>query len=166
VFADVGRLGTGTELLPVLRAADAVLLVARAELEQLAHLRERLRRLVAGPDPELGPGAARRVGVVLVSADRARAVATRTEQLLRSSGLPVRVLGTLAEDSRGAARLAGAGRAGRTTLVRSIRSVLPAVRELAGATLEAEVEAEAGAEAEAEAEVTSVDGAEAAGVRR
>lgn len=143
VFADLGRLGSGQEVLPVLRAADAVLLVARAELEQLAHLRERLRRLVghggSDSEAELGPGAARRVGVVLVSDARDRSVASRTEQLLRSGGLPVRVIGTVADDARGAARLAGGGRAGRTTLVRSIRGLLPGVQELTGAPAGVEV---------------------------
>ncbi|MFI7586919.1 hypothetical protein ACIB24_07575 [Spongisporangium articulatum] len=141
VVADVGRLGPTRSLTPLLRAADAVLLLARAELEGLAHLRERVRRLIGGETDsgELGPGAARRVGVVLVSNERA--VAARTEQLLRSGGLPVRVLGTVADDARGAALLGGGGRAGRTTLVRSVRTLLPAVHELVGATATTELTA-------------------------
>src|SRR5687768_10756897 len=43
VFADCGRLGPASPAMPVLMQADAVLLLARAELEELAHLRERLR---------------------------------------------------------------------------------------------------------------------------
>ncbi len=132
VFADCGRLGPTSPALPVLPQADAVIMLARAELEELAHLRERLRLILA----TLGAagGYPTRVGVVLVAGDRDRAAAPRTEQLLRSSGVPVPVLGTIADDPSGAAKLRGAGngRAGRTTLVRSIRSLLPAVAALAG----------------------------------
>ncbi|HST82143.1 MAG TPA: hypothetical protein VLL08_10455 [Kineosporiaceae bacterium] len=135
IFADVGRVGPSSPAMPVLMQADAVLLLARAELEELAHLRERLRFLTAIlPSRYAGPA---RVGVVLVAAERDRAAGPRTEQLLRASGLAVPVLGTIADDARGAARLRGlhGGRAGRTTLVRSVRSLLPAVTALTGNAL-------------------------------
>jgi hypothetical protein len=130
VFADCGRIGPASPAMPVLLQADAVLMVARAELEELAHLRERLRFLAATLPRRSATGP--RLGVVLVAADKDRAAAPRTEQLLRSSGVPVPVLGTVADDPRGAAKLRGigSGRAGRTTLVRSIRSLLPAVAAL------------------------------------
>jgi hypothetical protein len=135
VFADCGRLGPSSPAMPVLMQADAVLLLARAELEELAHLRERLRFLTATlPGRYAGPA---RIGVVLVAGERDRAAGPRTEQLLRASGLAVPVLGLIADDPRGAARVRGlhGGRAGRTTLVRSIRSLLPAVMALTGSTL-------------------------------
>ena len=132
VFADCGRIGPASPTMPVLMVADAVIMVARAELEELSHLRERLRFLTATL-PSRYSGRAR-VGVILVASERDRAAGPRTEQLLRSSGLPVSVLGTIADDPRGAAKLRGLGngRAGRTTLVRSVRSLLPAVRVFAG----------------------------------
>ena len=132
VFADCGRIGPASPAMPVLLVADAVIMVARAELDELAHLRERLRFLVATL-PSRYSGRAR-VGVVLVAGERDRAAGPRTEQLLRASGVAVSVLGTIADDARGALRLRGLshGRVGRTTLVRSVRSLLPAVRMLAG----------------------------------
>jgi hypothetical protein len=132
VFADCGRIGPSSPAMPVLMVADAVILVARAELEELSHLRERLHFLTATL-PSRYSGRAQ-VGVILVAPERDRAAGPRTEQLLRSSGIAVPVLGTIAHDSRGAAKLRGlgSGRAGRTTLVRSVRSLLPAVRVFAG----------------------------------
>src|SRR6187402_1268995 len=68
VFADCGRLGPASPAMPVLMQADAVILVAKAELEELAHLRERLRFLTATlPGRYAGPA---RVGVVLVAKER------------------------------------------------------------------------------------------------
>jgi hypothetical protein len=132
VFADCGRIGPASPAMPVLMQADAVILLARAEVEELSHLRERLRFLTATlPGRYNGPA---QVGVILVARERDRAAGPRTEQLLRSSGLAVPVLGTVAEDARGAAQVRGlhGGRAGRTTLVRSVRSLLPAVITLVG----------------------------------
>jgi hypothetical protein len=134
VYADCGRLGPSSPALAVLPQADAVVLLARAELEELAHLRERLRLLSAVLNSSGGYAAQPRLGVVLVAGDRDRAAGPRTEQLLRSSGVPVPVIGTIVDDPSGAAKLrgAGSGRAGRTTLVRSVRSLQPAVVALAG----------------------------------
>jgi MinD-like ATPase involved in chromosome partitioning or flagellar assembly len=132
IFADCGRIGPASPVLPVLAAADAVIIVARAELEELSHLRERLRFLTATlPTQYSGQS---QVGVVLVATERDRAAGPRTEQLLRSSRVAVPVLGTITDDPRGAERLRGlaGGRAGRTMLVRSVRSLLPAVRALTG----------------------------------
>jgi len=93
VFADCGRLGPASPAMPVLMQADAVILLARAELEELAHLRERLRFLTATlPGRYAGPA---RIGVVLVARERDRAAGPRTEQLLRASGLAVPVLGAI-----------------------------------------------------------------------
>jgi hypothetical protein len=132
VFADCGRIGPASPALPVIRQADAVILLARAEVEELAHLRERLRFLASAIGGRY-PGPAR-LGVVLVASERDRSAGPRTEQLLRSSGLPVPVLGTMADDPRGAARLRGVGngRAERTTLIRSVRALVPEVVALAG----------------------------------
>ncbi|HEU5023571.1 MAG TPA: hypothetical protein VFV01_01490, partial [Spirillospora sp.] len=47
VIADCGRLGAGTPLTELLREADLVVLLTRATLEQVAHLRERVAALAA-----------------------------------------------------------------------------------------------------------------------
>jgi hypothetical protein len=130
VFADCGRVGPGSPAMPVVMQADAVLVLARAELEELSHLRERLRFLSATlPARYAGPA---RIGVILLARERDRAAGPRTEQLLRASGLAVPVLGTIADDPTGAARVRGLrnGRAGRTTLIRSVRSLLADVRTM------------------------------------
>jgi hypothetical protein len=142
IFADCGRLGPVSPALPVLTQADAVILLARTELEELAHLRERLRFLSTVLPGSREPGKPVRVGVILVAPERDRSSATRTEQLLRSSGIAVPVLGTVADDPRGAASLRGlGGRAGRSTLVRSVRSLLAPVAALAGLPTPAPVKA-------------------------
>ena len=130
VFADCGRVGVGSPTLPVLLAADAVLLVSAADLEQLAHLRARLRFLREVLRGGRGQVA---LGVVLVAPERDRGVAAETARLLAASGLPVPVVGTVADDPKGARllRAAAGGQAGRSTLVRSVRTLLPAVRALA-----------------------------------
>jgi MinD-like ATPase involved in chromosome partitioning or flagellar assembly len=138
VFADCGRVGPSSAVLPVLTSADAVLVVARAELEELAHLRERLRFLTG-----LMPSAAAtrtRIGVVLITTERDSAATGRAQRLLASAGLNVPVIGRIADDPKGAAVMRGvrAGRPGRTLLVRSARSLLPAVLSLAGGPLRAE----------------------------
>jgi hypothetical protein len=132
VVADCGRVWPGSPVLPVLQAADAVLVPARAELEDLAHLRERLPMLTAALPP--APATGGRLGVVLLAGERERAAAvTRTRQLLRAAGLRVPVVGSVADDPRGADVLRGMrhGRPGRTLLVRSARTLLPSVLALA-----------------------------------
>jgi hypothetical protein len=132
VFADCGRVGPASAVLPVVTASDAVLVVARAELEELAHLRERLHFLAElMPSPSVDSS---RIGVILISGERDRAAAERAQRLLASSGLNVPVIGRIADDPKGAAVLRGvrAGRPGRSLLIRSARSLLPGVLALAG----------------------------------
>jgi hypothetical protein len=132
VVADCGRLSPRPPTLPVLAAADVVLLVARSATDQLAHLRERVRAL----HEELrgATGTAPRLGVVVIAPERERQVPADLQRLLDGSGLAVRVLGVVADDPRGADVLLGRARgsAGRTTLVRSVRALLPSVIELSG----------------------------------
>ncbi|MCE0535655.1 hypothetical protein LWF15_09035 [Kineosporia rhizophila] len=132
VFADCGRVGPASPTMPVLHQADAVIVVARPELEELAHLRERLRFLNSAVPGRFAGRA--QIGVVLVAPERDRAVAGRTEQLLHSSGVGVPVLGTVALDQKGAEALRGMNRSrlARSTLIRSVRSLLPSVSLLAG----------------------------------
>jgi hypothetical protein len=132
IYADCGRVGPAAPTMPVLHQADAIIVVARPEVEELAHLRERLRFLNSAVPGRFAGRA--QIGVVLVAPERDRAVAGRTEQLLHSSGVGVPVLGTMAEDQKGAEALRGMNRSrlSRSTLIRSVRSLLPSVSLLAG----------------------------------
>lgn len=132
VVADCGRLAAPAAAPPLLRSADAVLLVARTDVASLAHLRERVRAVAEARGvrrPPAGRPAAGAVGVVLVAPQRERGVDAEVQRLLDAAGLPGRVLGTVADDPKGALVLAGAARGapGRTDLVRSVRGVAPAV---------------------------------------
>jgi MinD-like ATPase involved in chromosome partitioning or flagellar assembly len=131
VFADCGRVAAGSPAMPVLAAADAVVLVTRAQVEALAHLRERVRVLA----DQAGAGTVRPpIGVVVVAPEKDhRPVVSDVQRLLDAAGLAGRVLGAVAWDVRGARLLAGAGRgsAGKTPLVRSVRALSTGVRALA-----------------------------------
>ena len=132
VVADCGRIGSGPVTLPVLAAADAVLLVARAATDQLGHLRERVRALHEEIRRTTGTGP--NLGVVLIAPERTRRAGPDVQRLLDAAGLPARVVGVVADDPRGAGVLYGTARgaAGRTTLIRSVRALLPAVAGLLG----------------------------------
>jgi cellulose biosynthesis protein BcsQ len=143
VVADCGRIGSVPVTLPVLAAADAVVLVARAATDQLAHLRERVRAL--HEEIRRTTGSSLTLGVVLVAPERTRQAGPDVQRLLDAARLPARVLGVVADDPRGAQILHGQARgaAGRTTLVRSVRALLPSVGALLGP---APVAARAGSE--------------------
>ncbi|RFU41552.1 hypothetical protein DZF91_11175 [Actinomadura logoneensis] len=131
VLADCGRLGAGSPLNELLREADMVVLLTRATLEQVAHLRERVTALTG----ELRGGPP--LGVVVLADPRdfrasiaeVDRVLTGTRQRLEARGgvptAPVSVLGGLALDPKGAELLSGqwGGRLDRTLLVRSAREV-------------------------------------------
>jgi hypothetical protein len=105
-----------------------LIFLARDSVEQLAHLRERLFAL----SPLVG--ASTKLAVVVVAPEKNRATMGDTQRLLSSSGLQVPVLGVLADDPKGARMLAGAeaGNSNRTTLVRSMKSIIPGVYGLLG----------------------------------
>jgi len=126
VVADCGRLTPGSPVLPVVAAADAVVLVVRPRVEAYAHLRERLRWLATVQ-------AGLPVGIVLVTDPRDHRSVTELSQLLGHSGQPVPVLGRLADDPRAADVLAGrvTRGIGRSLLVRSARQLTDPVRSLA-----------------------------------
>lgn len=125
VVADCGRLESGSTALPVVRAADALVLLARPRAEDLAH--------VAALLPEAA-GWCSTLRLVLVG-DR-----YRPAEVARELGVPV--LGRLPADARGAATLSGhAGlRHGpvRSALGRAAADVAAAIRsQLAGAAPQA-----------------------------
>ncbi|WP_019634991.1 hypothetical protein [Actinomadura atramentaria] len=133
VLADCGRLGAASPLTDLLREADLVVLVTRATLEQVAHLRERVA--VLAEELRGGPP----IGVLVLADPRAfrgsvaeveRIVAGTRQRLAADSaarpGRPaprVDVLGGLALDPKGAELLGGrwGGRLDRSLLIRSAR---------------------------------------------
>ncbi|MCP9950639.1 hypothetical protein LUX33_21010 [Actinomadura madurae] len=138
VIADCGRLGAGGPLADLLREADLVVLLTRATLEQVAHLRERVAALTA----ELRGGPP--VGVLVLADPRDfRGSIAEVDRILAgvrgrvqdpAQGPPppdVTVLGGLALDPKGAGLLSGSwgGRLDRSLLIRSAREV---AGELAG----------------------------------
>ncbi|MFG2089313.1 hypothetical protein [Spirillospora sp. NPDC048824] len=142
VIADCGRLGAGTPLTELMHEADMVVLLTRATLEQVAHLRERVAALTSelrgGPpvgvlvlaDPRDFRGSIAEVDRILAGVrGRARPMDAGAQQ-----GPPppdVTVLGGLALDPKGAELLSGrwGGRLDRSLLIRSAREV---AGELAG----------------------------------
>jgi hypothetical protein len=135
VIADCGRLGAGTPLTELLREADLVVLLTRATLEQVAHLRERVAALTAelrgGPpvgvlvlaDPRDFRGSIAEVDRIIVGARGRQA----PDPAVPAGPPPpeVRVLGGLALDPKGADLLSGrwGGRLDRSLLIRSAREV-------------------------------------------
>jgi hypothetical protein len=122
VLADCGRLGAGTPLIDLLHEAAMVVLFARATLEHVAHLRERVNVLA-------NPQAGQRVppiGIVVIADPRTyRSSLAEVGRVVASTRLPATVLGGFALDPRGAEMLSGqwSGRLDRTTLFRSAREL-------------------------------------------
>ncbi|MFA1539627.1 hypothetical protein [Actinomadura monticuli] len=134
VLADCGRLGAGTPLTELMREADMVVLLTRATLEQVAHLRERVGALTeelrGGPpigvlvlaDPRDFRGSVAEVDRIIAGA-RGRGQVPDPAQGPPPPG--VTVLGGLALDPKGADLLSGqwGGRLDRSLLIRSAREV-------------------------------------------
>lgn len=124
VIADVGRVWDASPALPLVAAADRVLLLAPATVEGLVHLKHRAMNLL----PTAPPGG---LGVaVLAPARSGPADAAAAAQVLEDAGCPAPVHGYVAYDSRGAAALY-AGRTGRrwryTGLARSMDPIAAAL---------------------------------------
>ncbi|HLR96402.1 MAG TPA: hypothetical protein VK053_17900 [Jiangellaceae bacterium] len=133
VLVDCGRVTPGTPVLPVITAADALVVVVRPSLDSYAHVRDRLRWL-SGPMQLEQPGAtgASSVGVLVVADPGERTVTQDLDRLLQHEGLPVRVLGRIGRDKRAAEALAGrwSRRLNRSLLMRSAREVRDSIAEL------------------------------------
>jgi hypothetical protein len=120
VLADCGRLGAGTPLIDLMREAELVVLLTRATLEQVAHLRERVGALAQ----ELRNGPP--IGIVVLADPRDfRGSVAEVDRIIAGSQLPATVLGGLALDAKGADMLRGrwGGRLDRSLLIRSAREV-------------------------------------------
>lgn len=130
VLVDCGRIMPGSPVLPVVAAADVLLLVARPRLESFAHLRERVRWLVRQQDA-VGRGPA--LGAVVVADTRDQRSVKELTQLFAHERLGCAVLGQVALDERAADVVAGRIERSidRSLLVRSVRQLIDPVRALA-----------------------------------
>ena len=106
VFADVGRIHTGSPSMPILAAADAVVTVCRGDLGSVHHMIERLEAI--------GPTIAEQSGrtptflpIVVAPRQHGRQLAHAVSQLLSAAavGPAVRYVGWLAWDPAGCALL-------------------------------------------------------------
>lgn len=134
VFADLGRLQPGHPGIAIARAADVVLVLGRADVGGLHHLREHVLAVsaaVGDPSHTRHP-----VCAVVRCADRAqRQAARQAAHVLSLAGSPVPVLGVFTDDPATAAllnegrvtrRLVGSRLLGSTSqLVRSILTTCP-----------------------------------------
>lgn len=125
-IADLGRYQPGNVATPLARASTTVLVLARADLAGLYHLRERVGELVAS----LGDPAQERNPVAVVVRARAgtagRAAVKQVRQVLEAAGSPVPVAGLFAEDPAAIALLREGVATRRllgSDLVRSVQSV-------------------------------------------
>jgi hypothetical protein len=129
VIADCGRVDATSPALELMAAASLVVLIARTSAEQIAHVRDRalsLLQRVGGGTATAGGGLGVPIGVVLIVDPKQRTrVTAQVDELLRTSGLPVKVIGTIADDPDGADLINGRGRGrlDRTLLIRSTREV-------------------------------------------
>lgn len=131
VIVDCGRVTAGTPVLPLLTAADVVAIVVQPNVENYAHLRERLRWLV---EPlRMGDVGSVPVGVVLVTSASDKSAMRDLNRLLEYDGLQVSVVGRIADDVKAADALAGRRqrRIDRSLLIRSAREVAGAIVGLA-----------------------------------
>ena len=122
VLADCGRLGGGSPLLDLLREADMVVLVTRATLEHVAHLRERVSAL-SGELTGLG---APPVAIAVIADPRQyHAAVAEVDRIVSNAKLSATVIGGLAYDAKGAEMLRGqwGGRLDRSLLIRSAREL-------------------------------------------
>ncbi len=125
-IADLGRFQPGNVAAPLAQASMTVLLLARADLAGLYHLRERVGELAAA----LGDPAQERSPVAVVVRARAgaagRSAVEQVRQVLEAAGSPVPVAGLFAEDPAAIALLREGVATRRllgSDLVRSVQSV-------------------------------------------
>lgn len=126
VIADCGRLDFSSAAWPLVGMADAVLVLARGRLDELAHLREHLDELVRAAGDRL---------VVLLASGGVYGAEEITASL-SGSGEEVAVRGPLPYDERTAAVLEGSREAGRRWHHRPLLKALDQVAaELPGASV-------------------------------
>ncbi len=133
VIADCGRVGPDSPTLELMPYASLVLLIARTDAEQVAHVRDRVNGLanrLHGTQGSTASVARPPIGVVLIAPPKdARRVASQVGELLSVTAGGGEVLGVIAHDPDGAAALNGWGRArvDKSLLIRSARDVAQSV---------------------------------------
>lgn len=132
VIADCGRVTAGSPAIPILAAADAVVVVVRPGVADYAHLRERLRWQLA-KELRLGDVGSVPVGVVTVTSASDTAATRDLDRVLQYDGAPVSVIGRMAHDPKAAEVLAGRRTANirRSLLLRSARQLTSAITGMA-----------------------------------
>jgi MinD-like ATPase involved in chromosome partitioning or flagellar assembly len=131
VLADCGRVLPGSATMPVLTRADAILILTRPSLEELYHLRERLRALTQTLRLE-GLDAVP-VGVAVLASERDRDSVRDVQQVITAAGLPAKVVGAFTSEPK----TASAVRYGldvsprKSLLLRSAAAIGDALRALA-----------------------------------
>lgn len=130
VVADVGRIGPGGSVLPVVRCAQLVVLVCRASVSSVFHTRERLATLTATLRAS-SVDAVRTAVLVVADPKEPRSVDSVRQALARQEHAPDHVW-TLAWDVKGAQVFDGlqVSRPQRTALVLSAAEVAAAAAEL------------------------------------
>jgi hypothetical protein len=131
VLADCGRILPGSATMPVLTQADAILILTRPALEELYHLRERLRGLseiMRLRDLDAVP-----VGIAVLAGDRDRNSVPDVQQVIAAAGLPATVLGAFALEPKTASTLRYGldVNPGKSLLLRSAAALGEALRKLA-----------------------------------
>jgi MinD-like ATPase involved in chromosome partitioning or flagellar assembly len=131
VLADCGRVLPGSATMPVLTQADAILFLTRPSMEELYHLRERLRGLAVTMrlrDLDAVP-----VGIAVLAGDRDRDSVSDVQQVIAAAGLPATVLGAFALEPKTASALRYGldVNARKSLLLRSAAAVGEALRKLA-----------------------------------
>ena len=133
VIADCGRIGPDSPVLDLMPYAALVLLIARTDAEQVAHVRDRVNGLANRLHGNQGSSASVArppIGVVLIAPPKdARRAASQVGELLSVTAGGGEVLGVIADDPDGAAALNGWGRArvDKSLLIRSARDVAQSV---------------------------------------
>lgn len=133
VLVDGGRFVPGSPLTPVIERSSALVFLARADLEGLAHLRTRLTALQESI--RTGSLEGTRVGYALVGDPGDARGSADTERLLASAGIRAELLGVIAHDPRAVVglRTDSPRRLRRSLYIRSLLGVAERVRTFAGA---------------------------------
>jgi hypothetical protein len=123
VVADLGRIGATTPQSALLRASRMLVMVTTAEPSAVVHLRERLAMLAPTLDPSSPVGTP--ISVVVIAPPRQTDAVDQVRDALQRTEVPVQAVWHVAHDDKGAGFFRGhfTGRADRTLLVRSTRSV-------------------------------------------
>lgn len=136
VLADCGRVLPGSATMPVLTRATAILMLTRPTVEELYHLRERLRALTESLRLQDLDGVP--VGIAVLASDRDRNSVPDVQKVIEAAGLPATVVGAFALEPKSAAALRHGldVNARKSLLLRSAEAIGEALRKLA-ATREA-----------------------------